>query len=286
MTTFNFVRWAAREISPKQPKKFLADLAHCPPPTAKSWDSGHRRAPIWFLQRLHDQAQDRRLGDVAGQLAWHIQQREREVRHPRGFEVRDPVTGMDKRNRRGRPRKSGDAGAANVCAFGWKAPDFTLIGVDCKTYSLADVRGSKGTLVVFICNHCPYVKASIDRIVAEANALREIGIGTIAIMPSDTTVYWEDSFGNMQLFAVMHAFTFPYVVDERQEVARAYGAQCTPDFFGFNTQDDLQYHGRLDAHPVAPAANARRDLFEAMKQVAETGHGPREQFPSIGSSIK
>ena len=126
------------------------------------------------------------------------------------------------------------------------------------------------------------MKASIDRIVLEANALREIGIGTIAIMPSDTTVYWEDSFGNMQLFAVMHAFSFPYVIDERQEVARAYGAQCTPDFFGFNAQDELQYRGRLDAS----VPNARRDLFEAMKQVAETGHGPRQQFPSTGSSIE
>jgi AhpC/TSA family len=139
-----------------------------------------------------------------------------------------------------------------------------------------------GTLVVFICHHCPYVKASIDRIVLEPNALREIGIGTIAIMPSDTTAYWEDSFGNMQLFAAMHAFTFPYVIDETQAVARAYSAQCTPDFFGFNVQDELQYRGRLDAS----VSNGRRDLFEAMEQVAETGHGPREQFPSRGSPIK
>jgi peroxiredoxin len=193
----------------------------------------------------------------------------------------DPVTGMDKRNRGGRPRKSGDASTANICAFGWKARDFALTGVDCKIYSLADVRGPKGTLVVFICNHCPYVKASIDRIVLEANALREIGIGTIAIMPSDTTIYWEDSFGSMQLFAVMHAFSFPYVVDERQEVARAYGAQCTPDFFGFNDQDELQYRGRLDAS----VPNGRRDLFEAMEKVVETGQGPREQFVSVGCPI-
>jgi hypothetical protein len=157
--------------------------------------------------------------------------------------------------------------------------------VDRKTYSLADVRGPKGTLVVFICNHCPYVKASIDRIVLEASALRAVGIGTIAIMSGDTTAFWEDSFGNMQLFAVMHAFTFPYVIDETREVARAYSAQCTPNFFGFNAQDELQYHGRLDAS-VTPGANVRRDLFEAMKQVAETGHGPREQFPSVGSPIR
>ena len=109
------------------------------------------------------------------------------------------------------------------------------------------MRGPKGTLVVFICNHCPYVRASIGRIVAEAKALREIGIGTIAIMPNDTETYREDSFDNMKTFAAKHGFTFPYVIDETQEVARAYDAQCTPDFFGFNAQDELQYRGRLDA---------------------------------------
>jgi peroxiredoxin len=173
-----------------------------------------------------------------------------------------------------------------ICDFGWKARDFKLKGVDGKTYTLADVRGSKGTLVVFICNHCPYVKASIDRIVAEAKALREIGVGTIAIMPNDTATYREDSFDNMKAFAAKHGFTFPYVIDETQEVARAYNAQCTPDFFGFNAQDELQYRGRLDASRVQPVAYARRDLFEAMKQIAETGHGPLEQTPSMGCSIK
>jgi peroxiredoxin len=226
------------------------------------------------------------LRDLAGQLDYYLRQREREPMCARGFMLKDPVTGMDRRNRRGRPRKPGIAGIANICALGWKARDFALAGVDRKTYSLSDVRGQMGTLVVFICNHCPYVKASIDRIVLEPNALREIGIGTIAIMPNDTRAYWEDSFGSMQLFAVQHAFTFPYVIDETQEVARAYDAQCTPDFFGFNAQDELQYRGRLDASSVRPAANARRDLFEAMKQVAETGHGPQEQIPSMGCSIK
>jgi peroxiredoxin len=174
----------------------------------------------------------------------------------------------------------------NVCEFGWKARDFALKGVDGKTYSLADVRGPKGTLVVFICNHCPYVKASIGRTVAEATALHRIGIGTIAIMPNDTKAYREDSFDNMKAFAAKHGFTFPYVIDETQDVARAYGAQCTPDFFGFNAQDELQYRGRLDASRMTPVANARRDLFEAMEQVAETGHGPAEQIPSMGCSIK
>ena len=143
---------------------------------------------------------------------------------------------------------------SSICAFGWKARDFALNGVDDKTYSLADVRGPKGTLVVLICNHCPYVKASIDRIVAEAKALREIGIGTIAIMPNDVKAYHEDSFENMKAFAAKHGFAFPHVVDETQEVARAYDAQCTPDFFGFNAQDELQYRGRLDASRMTQVA--------------------------------
>src|ERR1700758_2856487 len=158
----------------------------------------------------------------------------------------------------------------SICDFGWKARDFALKGVDGKTYRLADVRGPKGTLVAFICNHCPYVKASIDRIVAEANSLRGLGIGTIAIMPNDTAAYREDSFENMQAFARKHGFAFPYAIDATQEVARAYRAQCTPDFFGFNAADELQYRGRLDAARMTPVPNARRDLFEAMKQVGET----------------
>jgi peroxiredoxin len=173
-----------------------------------------------------------------------------------------------------------------TCALGSKARDFALKGVDGKTYSLADVRGPKGTLVIFICNHCPYVKASIGRIVAEAKALRDIGVGAIAIMPNDTAAYREDSFDNMKAFAAEHGLGFPYAIDETQETARAYGAQCTPDFFGFNAQDELQYRGRLDASRMTPLPNARRDLFEAMKQVAATGRGPAEQMPSMGCSIK
>ena len=173
-----------------------------------------------------------------------------------------------------------------IRSIGWKASDFALQGIDDKTYSLAVVRGQKGTLVAFICNHCPYVKASINRIVTEANALRQIGIGTIAIMPNDTDAYPEDSFNNMKGFAARHGFTFPYVIDSTQELARDYGALCTPDFFGFNAQDELQYRGRLDASRMTPVPNARRDLFDAMKMVAETGHGPKEQLPSMGCSIK
>jgi peroxiredoxin len=171
-------------------------------------------------------------------------------------------------------------------ALGWKARAFALRGIDGRTYSLAEVRGPNGTLVVFICNHCPYVKASISRIVTEANALRGIGIGTIAIMPNDADAYPEDSFDNMKAYAARHEFTFPYVIDTTQEVARAYDAQCTPDFFGFNARDELQYRGRLDASRMTPVPNARRDLFEAMKQIVETGYGPKQQLPSMGCSIK
>ena len=129
-------------------------------------------------------------------------------------------------------------------------------------------------------------KLLFSKLNAETKGLREIGIGTIAIMPNDTEAYPEDSFNNMKAFAVRHGFTFPYVIDTTQEVARAYDAQCTPDFFGFNAKEELQYRGRLDASRMTPVANARRDLFEAMRQIAETGHGPQEQFPSMGCSIK
>ena len=175
---------------------------------------------------------------------------------------------------------------ASLWAFGWKAPDFALVGVDGKTYTLADVRGPKGTLVTFICNHCPYVKAVIARLVEDAKALDAIGIGTIAIMSNDTDDYPEDSFDNMKAFAKRHGFTFPYVIDETQAVGRAYDAQCTPDFFGFNAKDELQYRGRLDAGRMSSAARGRRELFEAMTQVAQTGRGPQEQTASIGCSIK
>jgi peroxiredoxin len=176
--------------------------------------------------------------------------------------------------------------STGICDFGWIARDFALTGVDGRTWSLADVRGEKGTLVAFICNHCPYVRAVIGRLVEEAKALRDIGIGTIAIMPNDTRTYAEDSFDNMKAFAARHGFTFPYVIDETQEVARAYAAQCTPDFFGFNAADELQYRGRLDASRTTLVPGARRELYEAMKQVAETGQGPAGQMPSMGCSIK
>lgn len=174
-----------------------------------------------------------------------------------------------------------------VCNFGWKAVDFTLPGVDGKRYDLATVKGENGLLLMFICNHCPYVKAIRERIVRDVSELRQHGIGAIAIMSNDPADYPEDSFDNMARVAKEFAFPFPYVWDETQQVAQAYGAVCTPDFFGFNRNLELQYRGRLDASrkEAAPAA-VRRDLFEAMLQVAATGHGPEQQIPSIGCSIK
>jgi len=174
-----------------------------------------------------------------------------------------------------------------ICDFGWQAPDFTLPGTDGKTWSLADVRGPKGTLIVFICNHCPYVRAVIDRLVRDAKALQEMGIGVAAISANDVVKYPDDSFDHMKAFAEAHGFTFPYLFDESQDVARAYDAVCTPDFFGFDADLGLQYRGRLDSSKKEAApADAPRELYEAMKQVAETGAGPREQIPSMGCSIK
>lgn len=174
-----------------------------------------------------------------------------------------------------------------VCDFGWKAIDFSLPGIDGRNYTLADVTGKNGTLVMFICNHCPYVRAVADRIQREVEALEPHGFGAIGIMPNDTVAYPQDSFENMKAFAQAHGFTFPYVIDESQEVARAYGAVCTPDFFGFNSRLELQYRGRLDASGRMPAGpGSRRELFEAMVAIAETGKGPAEQVASMGCSIK
>jgi len=173
-----------------------------------------------------------------------------------------------------------------ICDFGWKAKDFSLPGIDGKTYSLADVKGDKGLLIMFICNHCPYVKAIIDRLQQDVAALKKDGIGAIAIMPNDTVSYPADSFDNMKAFAERHGLSFPYVIDETQEVARAYGAVCTPDFFGFNADLELQYRGRLDESRMTPVDDAKRELLEAMRQVAESGRGPEEQHASMGCSIK
>ena len=173
-----------------------------------------------------------------------------------------------------------------VCNFGRKATDFDLLGVDGKRYSLSNSRGKNGLLVMFICNHCPYVQSIRERIVRDTHELQQYGINSIAIMSNDPSEYEEDSFDNMKKIASQYGYPFPYVWDETQQVAQDYGAVCTPDFFGYNARLELQYRGRLDASRKDVIANAPRDLFNAMLRVAETGNGPAEQIASMGCSIK
>ena len=174
-----------------------------------------------------------------------------------------------------------------VCDFDLPAIDFSLPGVDGNTWNLADCAGENGLLVMFICNHCPYVKSIRDRIVRDTRELKALGVNTVAIMSNDPSQYDEDSFENMKKISAELGFSFPYLLDETQQVAKQYGAVCTPDFFGYNADLKLQYRGRLDeSRKEAAPATARRDLFEGMKQVAETGKGPDEQVPSMGCSIK
>lgn len=174
-----------------------------------------------------------------------------------------------------------------VCDFGRPAPAFDLPGVDGRRWTLEQCMGSNGLVVMFICNHCPYVKAIQERLVRDMQELRGLGVDSVAVMSNDVTGYPEDSFDNMRAVAERLQYPFPYLYDESQEVARAYGAVCTPDFFGFNRDFRLQYRGRLDAGGRDPAPGpVRRELVEAMRQVAATGAGPREQVASIGCSIK
>lgn len=174
-----------------------------------------------------------------------------------------------------------------VCEFGLPAINFSLPGVDGKTWTLEQCRGKNGLLIMFICNHCPYVRAVRERIVRDVKELKAMGINSVAIMPNDAVTYPDDSFDNMKRIAKEWGFDFPYLYDESQAVAKAYGAVCTPDFFGYNADLKLQYRGRLDESRKETApAGVRRDLFEAMKQVAQTGRGPEEQVPSMGCSIK
>jgi len=175
---------------------------------------------------------------------------------------------------------------APICDFGWRAVDFDLPATDGKRYRLTQLQGSHGLLLMFICNHCPYVKAVLDRILRDARELQEHGVASVAISANDPSDYPEDSFDNMKRVAAQKRFPFPYLFDESQDVARAYGAACTPDFFGFNQKLELQYRGRLDASRTTPVPDAKRDLFEALVQVARTGKGPAEQISSMGCSIK
>ena len=174
----------------------------------------------------------------------------------------------------------------DVCDFGAKAPDFSLKGTDEKTYTLKDCMGENGLLVMFICNHCPYVIAIRQRIIRDCSQLADYGIGSVAIMSNDTENYPDDSFENMQKIAKQFNYPFPYLIDTTQQVAKSYGAVCTPDFFGYNKDFKLQYRGQLDDSRKEQVDGANRDLFEAMKLISKTGNGPRDQFPSMGCSIK
>ncbi len=173
-----------------------------------------------------------------------------------------------------------------VCDFNWQAPDFALLNVDGTRHNLQQSMGASGLLVMFICNHCPYVKAILPRLINDCRELQKLGIKTVAISSNDDFDYPEDSFENMQKIAIELDFPFEYLYDERQTVAKAYGAVCTPDFFGFNKDLRLQYRGRFDESRKDTAPNSTRDLFHAMKQIAETGQGPKEQIASIGCSMK
>jgi len=171
--------------------------------------------------------------------------------------------------------------------LGWTAADFSLKGTDDKIYTLSDVRGPKGVLVMFICNHCPYVKGALDRIIRDVNDLKALGIGAIGIMSNDTVNYPDDSFENMKKLASAKKLPFPYVIDETQSVARAYHAVCTPEFYGFGANLRLAYRGRIDeGGKNNPPVGSLRELFEAMKLIAATGKGPAQQYPGIGCSIK
>ena len=174
-----------------------------------------------------------------------------------------------------------------ICDFGQKAFDFRLKSTDGKIISLNDIKGEKGTLIMFICNHCPYVKAVTKDIVEDCKKLRKIGINSVAICANDAENYPEDSFENMIIFAKKHQFTFPYLNDETQEIAKTYDAVCTPDFFGYNKNLELQYRGRLrELKNLIPVREGESDLYKSMKQISETGKGPEKQIPSAGCGIK
>ena len=173
-----------------------------------------------------------------------------------------------------------------ICNFGEKSHDFSLKSTEGNLVNLKDVKGENGYLIMFICNHCPYVKSVIHRIIRDTNELKGLGVNSVAIMSNDSSDYEEDSFENMKKIAIEMDFPFPYLIDDTQQIAKSYGAVCTPDFFGYNKDLGLQYRGRLDESRKEAVQDARRDLFEAMKDIALTGLGPEDQIPSMGCSIK
>lgn len=173
-----------------------------------------------------------------------------------------------------------------ICDFGTPAPDFSLQDPDGNTVTRDSAMGENGLLIAFLCNHCPYVKGIADRLADDAAELATFGVNTVALMSNDYHTYAADSPPMMKAFAAQHGWPFPYLVDEDQSVGRAYGAVCTPDFFGYNAQADLQYRGRLDSAAMGSAKGRTKELVEAMRQVANTGQGPKDQIPSMGCSIK
>jgi len=174
-----------------------------------------------------------------------------------------------------------------ICNFGEKAKNFDLISTDNKKISLNDVKGKNGTLVMFICNHCPYVKAIIKNIVEDVKYLETLNIKSVAIMSNDVKNYPEDSFENMITFSKLNNFSFPYLFDETQKIAKDYGAVCTPDFFGYNSNLELQYRGRIrELKNLKPVIKGDSDLMTAMKLIVESGKGPKKQIPSMGCNIK
>ena len=172
-----------------------------------------------------------------------------------------------------------------VCDFGWKAPQFNLPSTKGSDFSLKSVKGENGTLIMFICNHCPYVVSVLDDLIDEARNLQKLGINVLAICSNDAEEYPQDSFENMKKFDLGHSFPFPYLHDADQSTAKNFGAECTPDFFGFNQNLELQYRGRLNNKREHPEV-VKRELHEAMSMIAETGQGPAAQSPSVGCSIK
>ena len=175
---------------------------------------------------------------------------------------------------------------APINELNWTAPDFNLLSVDDNYYKLDNIIGTKGTVIVFICNHCPYVIKIASKLSYEAKELKKIGVSTIAIMPNDVDTYPDDSFENMKLFSKKYNFTFPYLYDSTQITARNYNAICTPDIFGFNSKKILKYRGRIDSSVIKENKNIKRELFYAMELIANTNEGPIEQFNSFGCSIK
>ena len=174
-----------------------------------------------------------------------------------------------------------------ICDFGQKAHNFELKSTDNKILSLNDIKGENGTLIMFICNHCPYVKAITKDIVEDCNELKKISINSVAICANDAVNFPEVSFENMIAFAKKNQFTFPYLSDETQKIATTYNAVCTPDFFGYNKNFELQYRGRIrELKNLVPIRSGQSDLLKAMKQIAETGDGPKDQIPSMGCGIK